>query len=276
MGRRAVLLLVGAMAAASCTSDSKGSDTTAAPSSSTAAEWSATGHLHGGPDGAAGCLGRHDDTAETTTTVEEHDYIADITRTSYGVAHIVADDWGSLGFGQGYAFAQDRACTLIDQVIKVRGERAMWFGAGDDDSQPQQRLRLPPSRAAGRRREKFADQPEDIADMVAGYVAGFNAELDDGGPHGWCEGEPWVQPITTTDLYAYLNDVTGDRLGGRADHARSPPPSRRSPTSQRHERHPDRPDDTGDIPVVTDDPATSGHPDRHDARQQRLGDRRRR
>ena len=45
--------------------------------------------------------------------------------------------------------------------------------------------------------------------MVRGYVDGFNAELAEEGPHGWCEGEPWVQPITTTDVYAYLNDITG-------------------------------------------------------------------
>ena len=41
----------------------------------------------------------------------------------------------------------------------------------------------------------------------SGYVAGFNQQLTDEGPNGWCEGEPWVGPITTTDLYANMNDV---------------------------------------------------------------------
>ena len=75
------------------------------------------------------------DTAPPTTEVFDG-YVASIMRTEYGVPHIVADDWGSLGFGQGYAFAQDRACTLIDQVIKVRGERSKWFGVNSTSALP--------------------------------------------------------------------------------------------------------------------------------------------
>ena len=41
---------------------------------------------------------------------------------------------------------------------------------------------------------------------VAGYVAGFNTALEEDGVSGWCAGEPWVGPITTQDLYAYLAD----------------------------------------------------------------------
>ena len=146
------------------------------------------------------------DTAPPTTEVFDG-YVASITRTEYGVPHIVADDWGSLGFGQGYAFAQDRACTLIDQVIKVRGERSKWFGAGDDDENLHSDLAYKHLRLHDLADEKFADVPATEAEMVAGYVAGFDAALEAEGPHGWCEGEPWVQPITTTDLYAYMNDV---------------------------------------------------------------------
>src|SRR5690348_13986867 len=47
-------------------------------------------------------------------------YTAKIKRTSYGIPHITADNYGSLGFGQGYAFAQDHVCTLADQILKVR------------------------------------------------------------------------------------------------------------------------------------------------------------
>jgi acyl-homoserine-lactone acylase len=145
-------------------------------------------------------------TAALTTTVAPG-YSASITRTRFGIAHIVAADWGGVGFGQGYAFAQDRACTLIDQVIKVRGERSKWFGAGDKNANVESDfayLQLGLHDSADRR---FGSQPKTVADMVSGYVAGFNAELKAEGPHGWCSGQPWVQAITTTDLYAYLNDV---------------------------------------------------------------------
>lgn len=177
----------------------------------------------------AACTGSSDsvDTTSTTTaptspsttvpaptTTVDTGYRAEITRTEYGVAHVVADDWGSLGFGQGYAFAEDRACTLIDQVIKVRGERAKWFGAGPDDRHLLSDLayrHLGIHAAADRR---WTDQPAELADFVAGYVDGFNEELDAEGPHGWCEGEPWVQPITTTDVYAYFTDAMLFASGG--------------------------------------------------------------
>ncbi len=147
--------------------------------------------------------------AETAapTTTELVGYVAEITRTEYGVPHIVADDWGSLGFGQGYAFAQDRACTLLEQVIKVRGQRAKWFGAGANDANVNSDLAYRHLALHDTADERFADQPDDIAEFVQGYVDGFNAELDADGPTGWCSGEPWVQPITLTDLYAYTNDV---------------------------------------------------------------------
>src|SRR5689334_14830952 len=58
-------------------------------------------------------------------------YNANIRRTSHGIAHITADDWGSLAFGQAYAFTEDKGCLLADQIIKVRSERSRWFGPGD-------------------------------------------------------------------------------------------------------------------------------------------------
>ncbi|MCB0998828.1 MAG: penicillin acylase family protein [Acidimicrobiales bacterium] len=143
------------------------------------------------------------------TTAAFDGYVAEITRTEYGVPHVVADDWGSLGFGQGYAFAQDRACTLIDQVIKVRGERSRWFGPGDDDANVLLDVAYRQLGLLDRADERFADTPADLVEFVDGYVAGFDAQLEQEGPSGWCAGEPWVQPITRTDLYAYLSDVTG-------------------------------------------------------------------
>jgi hypothetical protein len=60
-------------------------------------------------------------------------YEATIRRTSYGIPHIVATDLASLGFGEGYAQAEDHLCTIADQVVRGRGERAKYFGRGEDD-----------------------------------------------------------------------------------------------------------------------------------------------
>ena len=68
------------------------------------------------------------------TTGAATQYEAEIRRTSHGIPHITAKNMGSLGFGEGYAFAQDHLCSMADQVVKVRGERARFFGPGERDT----------------------------------------------------------------------------------------------------------------------------------------------
>lgn len=72
------------------------------------------------------CSSKIDSTAGAGDPVTA--YSALIERTEYGTAHITADSWGSLGFGQGYAFAQDRFCVLADQIVKVRSQRSAYLG----------------------------------------------------------------------------------------------------------------------------------------------------
>jgi len=50
---------------------------------------------------AAACMGL----AFASPTLARNDnYRAQVFRTSYGIPHIKATDWGSLGYGYGYAF----------------------------------------------------------------------------------------------------------------------------------------------------------------------------
>jgi acyl-homoserine-lactone acylase len=44
-------------------------------------------------------------------TGDDHHYSAEIRRTEYGIPHILASDYGSLGYGYGYAFAQDNLAS---------------------------------------------------------------------------------------------------------------------------------------------------------------------
>jgi acyl-homoserine-lactone acylase len=55
-------------------------------------------------------------------------YRATITRTEHGIPHIVARDYGSLGFGNGYATAETSICVIADTVITGRGLRSYHFG----------------------------------------------------------------------------------------------------------------------------------------------------
>ena len=52
----------------------------------------------------------------------------DVARTTYGVPHVRAKDFRSLGYGLAYAYAQDNVCMFADTVLTVRGERSQFFG----------------------------------------------------------------------------------------------------------------------------------------------------
>jgi len=137
-------------------------------------------------------------------------YEATIRRTAYGVPHVAADDLGSLGFGQGYAFAEDHLCTLADQIVKVRGERARWFGAGEDDANLNSDLGYRQLDLVGRAEAALPDLDADAREVIQGYAAGYNAYLAETGVDdldGWCAGEQWVEPITELDLVTYYKDL---------------------------------------------------------------------
>src|SRR4051794_26978583 len=46
-----------------------------------------------------------------------------IRRTAHGVPHILAADWRSLGYGYGYAFAQDNLCTIAESYVPGAARR---------------------------------------------------------------------------------------------------------------------------------------------------------
>ena len=48
----------------------------------------------------------------------DKDYEATIRVTSYGIPHILADNWGDLGFGYGYQFASDNLCVFAKRPKK--------------------------------------------------------------------------------------------------------------------------------------------------------------
>src|SRR4051812_5081338 len=46
----------------------------------------------------------------------------ELARTTYGVPHVRANDFRSLGYGLAYAYAQDNLCMFADSMVTVRGE----------------------------------------------------------------------------------------------------------------------------------------------------------
>ena len=49
----------------------------------------------------------------------------DLVRVAYGIE---ADSYKDLGFGYGYAFAEDEICVIADTYLTGNAERSKWFG----------------------------------------------------------------------------------------------------------------------------------------------------
>ncbi len=165
-------------------------------------------------------------------------YAAEIVRTTYGAPHITASDYGGLGYGSGYAFAEDNVCLLADQVVTVSGERSKYFGADGSTTVSFKAVNNLDSdiffkatlNTAQLRQAILKASPEDQR-MIRGYVAGYNAYLRKTGPANLpdaCRGAPWVRPITEDDLLR-LNDEKMTQAGAGAwlgaIIAAAPPPS---------------------------------------------------
>lgn len=153
--------------------------------------------------------------ATTSTTggvLDDRGYRARIRFTTHGVAHVDADDWGSLGYGQGWACARDHLGTILDQIVKVRGERAAHWGPGRDDALIAADLGYRVLDLTGRAGAFRDAQSDRVRALVTGYTAGINravAEADAGewtAPE-WCRGATWLRPVDELDVYAWLGDV---------------------------------------------------------------------
>jgi len=161
---------------------------------------------------AAGCTsGSKSTAAPGGSAVGNGPFRATIRRTTDGVPHIVAADWGSLSFGQGYASAEDRSCDLADQVVKIRGERAKWLGAGDNNANINSDFSWKAIGTYDRAVHDYPAKSAEIRQLVDAFAAGWNAHLAKVGADGidgWCRGAAWVQPVTGLDVYAYARAIT--------------------------------------------------------------------
>src|SRR3954453_1995016 len=141
-------------------------------------------------------------------------YRAEIRRTSGGVPHVKARDYGSLGFGYGYADAQDQLCAFPDIVVTVSAHRSRYFGTDADSPNGGTNLqsdffwkRIHDARTVERLAKRKAPHgpAEKVRQTVKGFAAGYDAYLRKTGraklPDPTCRGKAWVRPITARDVY---------------------------------------------------------------------------
>lgn len=127
-------------------------------------------------------------------------YNVDIRWTSYGIPHVKAEDWGSLGYGFAYATAKDGICVFAREVARANGSMTADFGASDEHlaSDVFHRAIVTPARV----QKNAAGISDNMRAYNAGFVAGYNRFIADrrGSLPADCAGEAWVRPISELEL----------------------------------------------------------------------------
>lgn len=145
----------------------------------------------------------------------DFNYNVEVRRTSYGIPHIKANNYASMGYGYGYVHAEDNLCVLAEDLLTIRGERAKYLGRDGSYT-------IVPNGSTASNVDsdffwKFVATDEAIAplknsdqeavDATRGFVAGYNRyvrELKAGqhpGRHAACRDTAWVDEITVDDIF---------------------------------------------------------------------------
>src|ERR687898_1558335 len=113
-------------------------------------------------------------------------YRAEIRRTTGGVPHVKARDFGSLGFGLGYAYAQDQLCEYASMIVTVSAQRSRYFGPDADSPSGGTNLqsdffwqRIKDERTVERLLKRRAPHgpSKAVRQNIKGFAAGYNAYL---------------------------------------------------------------------------------------------------
>ncbi len=122
-----------------------------------------------------------------------------IRRTDYGVPHVLADNYRALGFGFGYAQAEDHLPNIMRLILEARGELAQHFGPGRNNANIEADFKSRQYRYLDRATETYDQLDADCRAMTEGFTAGLNYYIDR--HRGELEG--WIQPVTRYDVAAH-------------------------------------------------------------------------
>ena len=138
----------------------------------------------------------------------EPEYRAEVIRTAYSAPHIIARDYGGLGYGGGYSSAEDNFCDFADRQMTVNAQRARYLGPGEknanviSDLYHQHLIQTGGLDALLAGRGKPSPQARALA---LGFVAGVNRYVRDVGvanlPDTRCKGAAWVRTYDEMDYW---------------------------------------------------------------------------
>ncbi|MFV8570625.1 penicillin acylase family protein [Marinobacter sp.] len=157
-----------------------------------------------------------DETPPDDAPPETDGYSAKITRTSYGIPHIEAADFASMGYGYGYVQAEDNLCLLAEDTLTVRGLRARYLGGDGSYTIPSNGAETSNVDADFFWRSVISEEaleslknesdPE-VLEASQGFVDGYNRYLEEirvgehPGRHDDCRSTDWLLPITLDDMF---------------------------------------------------------------------------
>ena len=130
---------------------------------------------------------------------QQPSYNASVVRTAGGIPNITAADFGSLGYGTGFAMAQDNVCLIADQMLTYSAQRSRFLGPQDGNLGSDFFYQLFIDRGEAQER---VDPRQ--ADVFRGAAVGYNRYLSDVGvanlPDPTCRGKSWVRPLSEIDF----------------------------------------------------------------------------
>ncbi|MEM8491608.1 MAG: penicillin acylase family protein [Pseudomonadota bacterium] len=145
---------------------------------------------------------------------------ADIRRTEFGIPHIQANDWESLGYGFGYAYAQDNYCIAMREIVFALGRSAELLGEEDGNVGSDFLFQFLNGDKEAFEQEFVTALPQFARDLAAGFTEGMNRYLRDTGvenlPGGelGCRDADWVFEF---DMVDYILFLRREALRGSAD-----------------------------------------------------------
>ena len=161
------------------------------------------------------CSDSNDSTASTPeppapAPEPTYELSAEIKRTEYGIPHIVAEDWKSLGYGFGYAYSQDNYCVAMREMVYASGRSAELLGEEQGNTGSDFLFRYLNGDDA-EFEELFVNQlPEFSRDLTAGFARGMNRYREETGDDNLAEGDygcrdaPWLFEVTPIDLFKHM------------------------------------------------------------------------
>lgn len=137
--------------------------------------------------------------SDALTSAGQSAFDVTVHRTEGGIPHVIANDWGSLGYGQAYAASEDHFCELARNILTYRAQLSEYFGPSDGNLESDLFFKLQSQVGLY---DHIIDTEFDA--MFVGYAAGFNRYARDHAPDRIsdpaCNGAKWLPRMTPQDV----------------------------------------------------------------------------